>query len=78
MRKKSKLGYDGSSLMSATNSNRKYRKKLTCGRNMASSVLKNLTFNTWRTFWPGNVPKEIGESFRVEVGIGETYKVSDS
>lgn len=39
---------------------------------------ENLTFNTRRTFWPGNVPKKIGDSFMVEVRIAELYKVSDS
>ena len=39
---------------------------------------ENLTFNTWRTFWPGNVSKEMGASYTVEVRIRESYKVSDS
>ena len=39
---------------------------------------ENLTFNTLRTFWPGNVPKEIGVFYMIEVRIGESYKVSDS
>ena len=39
---------------------------------------ENLTFNTLRTFWPGNVPKQIGAYYIIEVRIGESYKVSDS
>lgn len=39
---------------------------------------ENLTFNTLGTFWPGNVPKEIGAFYMIEVRIGESYKVSDS
>ena len=39
---------------------------------------ENLTFNTRRTFWPGNVSKEMGASYTVEVRIRESYKVSDS